>query len=77
MTMVSLVEKPVDRQDGGDHVERHVVAEEREERQRDEQVVDRRDDRADAEAELEAERQVEQDANSENPVASSALLRSS
>ena len=36
------------RQDRGDDVQRHVVAEEREERERDEQVVDRRDDRADA-----------------------------
>ena len=43
----------------GDDVQRQLVAEERQERERDQQVVDRRDDRADREAELEAERDVD------------------
>ena len=47
------------RQDRGDDVQRHVVPEERQERERDQQVVNRRDDRADAEAELEPEREVQ------------------
>ena len=51
------------RQDRGDDVQRHVVAEEREERQRDQQVVNRRDDGADAEAELEAEGEIREDAD--------------
>src|SRR5438874_4045294 len=51
------------RENRGDHVQRHVVAEEREERERDQQAVDRRADRADAEAELEAEREVREDAD--------------
>ena len=51
------------RQYRGDDVQRHVVAEERQERERDEQVVHGRDHRADAEAELEAEREVQQDAD--------------
>jgi hypothetical protein len=63
MTMVSLVEKPVIVRIAAMHVERHVVAEEREERHRDQQIVNRRDDRADAEAELEAEREIGEDAD--------------
>ena len=43
-----------DRQDRRDDVQAHVVPEERQERERDEQIVDRRDDRADAKADLEA-----------------------
>ena len=51
------------RQDGGDDVQRQVVLEEGEERERDEQVVNRRDDRADAEAELEPEGEIREDAD--------------
>ena len=64
-----------DRQDRGDDVQRQVVAEEREERERDEQIVNRRDDRADAEAELIPERDVEQDPDERQHGREDALLR--
>ena len=51
-----------DREEAGDDVERHVVAEEGQERERDEQVVQRRRDGADRKADLESERDVDQDA---------------
>ena len=51
-----------DRQDRGDHVQREVVPEEGQERQRHQQVVDGRDDGADGEAELEPDGDVDQDA---------------
>ena len=75
MTIVSLVEIAGDRQDRGDDVQRQVVAEERQERERDQQVVDRRDDGAHGEAELEAEGDVEQDADEREHRRRDALLR--
>ena len=51
-----------DRQQAGDDVQRQVVAEERQKRQTDQQVVQRRDDGADREAQLEPQRDVGQDA---------------
>ena len=44
-----------DRQDRGDDVQRQLVAEEGQQREHDEDVVERRDDRADREDEPEAE----------------------
>ena len=54
---------PAHRQNGSNDVQRQVILEKREERERDEQVVNRRDYRADAEAELEPERQIREDAD--------------
>ena len=48
-----------DRQDRGDDVQRQLVAEEGQEREDDEDVVERRDDRADREDEPEAQRDVD------------------
>ena len=62
-----------DRQDGRDDVQRQVVAEERQERQRDQDVVERRDDGADREAEPEAERDVDGDAEDARPASPDAL----
>ena len=50
-----------DRQDRGDDVQRQVVAEEHQERQRHEDVVQRRRDGADGEREPEAEADVDRD----------------
>ena len=66
-----------DRQDRGDDVEREVVAEERQERERDQQIVDGRHHRADGEAELEAESDVEQDADKRQHGRENALARRS
>ena len=52
-----------DRQNRRDDVQAHVIAEERQERQRDEQVVNRGDHRAHAEAQLEPRAQVDQQAD--------------
>ena len=47
-----------DRQNRGDDVQGDVVLEKRQERQRDQQIVQRGDDRADGKAELIAERDI-------------------
>ena len=64
-----------DRQERRDDVQRQVVAEEGQERERHEQVVNRRDDRADGEAELKAERDVGQDADERQDGGPDALAR--
>ena len=52
-----------DGQDGGDDVQRQVVAEEHQQRERDQHVVQRRGDRADREREAEADADVDGDAD--------------
>ena len=64
-----------DRQQRGDDVQRQVVAEEGEERERHQQVVHRRDDGADREAQLKAERDVGQDADQRQHGRPDALAR--